>query len=130
MNIRPQSLLAKESMNDNTEPEDRKLQLPGVPVRLCLYPPLSQGVEVMATQVWLLRHGPYVLPEGGDPALWGESISPDYERFVGCPSYGPDKHNLDKARTFKTEANAKATNEFKYWGYIPVKALVTVELMT
>jgi hypothetical protein len=32
-------------------------------------------------------------------------------------------------RTFKTEANAKATNEFKYWHYEVVPVVVSIEVL-
>jgi hypothetical protein len=80
----------------------------------------------MATKCYLLRHGPYELPEGDYVAVWGETISPDYEHFVGCPSYGPRKGNLDLARTFKSAAAAKATKEFKYHGYEVVEATISI----
>jgi hypothetical protein len=82
----------------------------------------------MATRVFLLHHGPYELPEGADPKPWAESTNPSYEHFAGCPHYGPDKGNLDKARTFKSAAAAKATNEFKYWGYEVVEAEISITL--
>jgi hypothetical protein len=49
--------------------------------------------------------------------------------FAGCPYNGPDEHNLDKARTFKTERAAKATNEFRYDGYKVVPAQLKIELI-
>jgi hypothetical protein len=38
------------------------------------------------------------------------------------------ENNPADMRTFKTEANAKATNEFKYYNYEVVPVVVTIEV--
>jgi hypothetical protein len=83
----------------------------------------------MPTRVFLLRHGPYEVPAGYPEFAEQEHYKPDYEHFAGCPTYGPHKGNLDKARTFKTAAAAKATNEYKHWGYEVVEAEITITLV-
>lgn len=46
--------------------------------------------------------------------------------YAGCRFHGDN--NPADMRTFRTEANAKATNEFKYWNYEVVPVTVTVEV--
>jgi hypothetical protein len=82
----------------------------------------------MPTKVFLLRHGPYQIPDEHPEFAEHEQYKPGFQHFAGCPTYGPNKGNIDKARTFNSVAFAKATNEFKHWGYEVVEAEITIVL--
>jgi hypothetical protein len=55
----------------------------------------------------------------------------DYDGKGGVHYMGAQfnrENNPADMRTFKTEANAKATNEFKYYNYEVVPVVVTIEV--
>ena len=67
----------------------------------------------------------YLLRRVGDIHEMGDKVV----HFHGCPYYGPNEHNLDKAKTFKTAAAARSTTAFKHDGYEVVEAEVTIKLI-